>query len=314
MTADYELKLELFGNPEQLKGMLEIVGLYTNDGGKPAYFTFIEVNDNKIDLTNVPEDIISDGSVVVKAFGPYGSYGYLNDVSLFRDLAEAFPNGKFKAEISGSATYETQNLKCELKDGLLNIETFFEANDEELYAWCEYVMEKLPYKKFKKMFKIHGEDFDEDYYKGLLEELGGVFYDDWSDLEFDEFVEILEDSDFETDLEEDEFAEILESKFTELNIMSQGDFSLDYEGGSTNEYVYDPVAKAYVGSAKPMFGQDFNANDIIRAGLKAKGLPSDDDAISNLSVDEAYEALAAGMGFDDEDDGFDDESDDEDDE
>ena len=185
MTADYELELKLLGNEEQLKGMLRIVALYTNKGDKPAYFSFIKVNGKEIDFSNISGEVITGGSAMVTAYGPYGHYGELNDVSIFRDLAEAFPQGAFIAEISGYGQYEVQNLKCELKGGLLNIETYFESNEEADDAWVEEVMKKLPLKKFKKLFKVKGEDFDEESYRDVLESMGGdqiimMIYPKWN--------------------------------------------------------------------------------------------------------------------------------------
>ena len=111
MTADYELELRLLGDVDQLKGMLGVVGLYLNKGDKPAYFSFMKVNGKEIDFSNITNEVVTSGAVVVTALGPYGHYGELNDVSIFRDLAEAFPQGAFTAEISGSGQYEVQNLK-----------------------------------------------------------------------------------------------------------------------------------------------------------------------------------------------------------
>lgn len=60
--------------------------------------------------------------------------------------------------------------------------------------------------------------------------------------------------------------------------------------------------------ADPSFGEDYpededddasgeieDATDLIREGLKASGKEFDDDAIGNLSIEDAYAALAAGM-------------------
>jgi hypothetical protein len=308
--------LKLLGNKEQLKGMLEIVGLYSNKGDKPAYFVFVKVNGKDIDLSNIPDEATTSGSAMVTAKGPYGRYAYLNDVDIFRDLAEAFPQGAFTAEISGYGQYEIQNLKCELKDSILNIETFFESSEEAGNAWVEDIMKKLSLKKFKKLFKIEGEGFDEKSYGYMLESMGCDYYEDLSEMEFDYFVGYLGDDGCETGLEENEFAEIMESKLPELGIVSQEKFSEGYEGGFTCHFVYDPVAKLYIGKEKPLFGgmsagQVFNANEMIAAGLKVKGLPSDEDALANLPIEDAYAALVAGMGFDgdDEEDKEDDDED-----
>ena len=63
-------------------------------------------------------------------------------------------------------------------------------------------------------------------------------------------------------------------------------------------------------------GQIENANDLIAAGLRAQGLPSDDDSVANLSIEDAYAALGAALnadaGEDDEDEFDEDEDEDED--
>ena len=301
--------------------MLEIVGLY--DGERPQYFSFIKVNGKDVNLKNLTEDmiseIVSEGSKVsITALGPYGHYGELNDVGLFREMAEAAPKASFTAEISGNGQYEVQNLKCELKDGMLNITTYFESNDAAGEEYAKDFVKKLPYGKFKKLFKVSGEDFDKEAYGYFAEHMIDVFRDSFEDADYDEFVEWLEDSEGETELDEDEFSEIAASKLEPLGIMTGDDFEESHECGATNEYVYDPVAKAYVGKKKPMFinGQIENANDLIAAGLRAQGLPSDDDSVANLSIEDAYAALGAALnadaGEDDEDEFDEDEDEDED--
>ena len=152
MNADYYLKLKIFGDEEQIKGMLEIVGKYDETGIQ--YFRSVEVNEKSIDFSNIPAEVIASESVIITAKGPYGDYYELNDVSIFRDLAEAFPQGKFIGNIDGCGTYESQSLDCELKDGMLYINTCFESSEGAADAWKEDVMEKLPLEKFNKLYKI----------------------------------------------------------------------------------------------------------------------------------------------------------------
>ena len=313
MTADYQLDITMEGTTDELKNMLGVVGLYT--GEKPQSFSSIRVSEKEIDLKNLTDEIInevsSSGKVIVTAYGPWGSYGELIDVGLFRDMAEVAPKAYFNAEISGSATYEVQNLKCELKDDLLNITTYFEAHTTEGELYAEDFVEKLPYGKFKKLFKVAGENFDKEVYCRMAEWLIYVFYDSLEDANFDEFVKLLEDWLGETELDEDEFREIAGSKLAVRGIMTGRDFRKSHECGVTCEYVYDPLAKAYVGKKKPLFenGQIADANDLIAAGLKAQGLPSDEESVENLSIEDAYDALvvALGLGGDRDDDEEDEE-------
>ena len=243
MNADYYLKLKIFGDEEQIKGMLEIVGKYDETGIQ--YFRSVEVNEKSIDFSNIPAEVIASESVIITAKGPYGDYYELNDVSIFRDLAEAFPQGKFIGNIDGCGTYESQSLDCELKDGMLYINTCFESSEGAADAWKEDVMEKLPLEKFNKLYKIKGENYNEEDYKSLWGErgcLGG----DWASFTLEEFKDCLKYYEQETELEEKEFEKIQNETISELGIESFDEFESCYDGSFEENLVYDPVKKSYV--------------------------------------------------------------------
>ena len=305
MTADYELKLTMEGSMDELRSMLEVVGFYTGD--RPQWFSSIMVEGREIDLKNLTDTLVKEvsasGKVNVTAYGPWGHYGELNDVGLFREMAEAAPEASFIAEISGFGQYEVQNLKCELKQRLLNITTYFESNDAGTEAWAEDFVKKLPYDKFKTLFKISGKDLDDVSYEYLAKELNEVFYEGFEYADYDSFVSSVEMYDRETELDEDEFREIVTNKLSPLGIIGGYEFKEYNELGETDKYVYDPVKKEYVGKSRPLFGggQIINANDLIAAGLQAQGLPSDANAIASLSLEDAYAAIGAALGSEDQD-------------
>ena len=226
MTADYELELTMEGSMDELRSMLEVVGFY--DGDRPQYFSCIKVEGKEIDLKNLTDTLIKEvsasGKVNVTAYGPYGHYMELNDVGLFREMAEAAPEASFIAEISGSGTYEVQNLKCELKEGLLNIITYFEANDADTETWAEDFVKRLPYDKFKTLFKVSGENLDDLSYEHLAQELNEVFYEGFEYADFDSFVSCVEDNYQETELDEEEFREIVTNKLSLLGIIGGYEF------------------------------------------------------------------------------------------
>lgn len=316
MTADFQLELSMEGNASEIKSMLEVVGQYGDNSKKAASFSFLCVNGNKFDFAGLTDDVaeeLSSSTVKVTANGPYGRYSYLNDVDIFREMSVAAPNAHFTAEISGFQQYSTQNLKCELKDGKLNITTFFESNEESGEAWCADFMKKLPLKKFKKLFKVSGEDFNKGAYGYVVEEFESLCFDSFEEMEYDDFVSTIEDNDGETEIDEERFSEIISDEFTALGILCPEEFEDEYDGGETEEYIYDPISKSYENNSKPMMeGGITDATELIAAGLKAQGLPSDPESIAKLSVDEAYAALGATMGTaDDEDDEDDDDWDDE---
>lgn len=243
MNADYYLKLKIFGDEEQIKGMLEIVGKYDETGIQ--YFRSVEVNKKSIDFSNIPVEVIASESVIITAEGPYGDYYELNDVSIFRDLAEAFPQGKFIGNIDGCGTYESQSLDCELKDGMLYINTCFESSEGAADAWKEDVMEKLPLEKFNKLYKIKGENYNEEDYKFLWGEIG-CLGGDWASFSFEEFKDCLKYYGQETELEEKEFEKIQNETISELGIESFDEFERCYDGSFEENLVYDPVKKSYV--------------------------------------------------------------------
>lgn len=243
MNADYYLKLKIFGDEEQIKGMLEIVGKYDETGIQ--YFKSVEVNEKSIDFSNIPAEVIASESVIITAKGPYGDYYELNDVSIFRDLAEAFPQGKFIGNIDGCGTYESQSLDCELKDGMLYINTCFESSEGAADAWKEDVMEKLPLEKFNKLYKIKGENYNEEDYKSLWGEIG-CLGGDWASFTLEEFKDCLKYYEQETELEEKEFEKIQNETISELGIESFDEFESCYDGSFEENLVYDPVKKSYV--------------------------------------------------------------------
>ena len=326
MTADFQLEMTLMGEQADIKNMLEVFAHYSNRGDREAYFNFIKLNgksidfgDDKIDLENITDehvvDLSSSGEVKVGASGPYGRYSELNDVGLFREMSEAAPNGRFVAEISGFQQYSEQNLKCRLEEGKLYITTFFQSNVEAGENWKEDFMEKLPLKKFKELFAVSGDDINEESYEDLVEEIGLIFCDEFdgekviSFVKFDDFVSSIAYFGGKTELNTDQFMGIMENTLSALKIYSPDVYEHIFECGETNEYVYDPVKKSYEGKTKPLFDGTgiTDANDILAAGLRAQGLPDDEEALANLSIEEAYAALGAALGAGEDDDEEDDD-------
>ena len=295
MTANYRLILTINGTADEIRAMVEIVSLYT--GERPQYFYDFEVNGKPVDFENLTDEIIAElvspGHVKITAFGPFGGYGLLNEVGLFRELSEIAGNAFFSAEISGSGCYEVQNLKCEYMDGKLRITDYIVDNEELDEAWVDNFVEKLPVQDFMKMFKITGDVFDSKIYRSIVESMNR--YSEW--MMFHEFVSLIEDYGAETELDEDEFYKIVWHELPLLKIKLAEDFLEDYGDSKTEEHVYNPATKSYEGNSKSMFtsGIAEDANGLLAEGLKAMGLPSDEEALANLSVEEAYEALAAAL-------------------
>lgn len=303
MRAYYELELIMQGATEEIKNMLEVLGLY--EGERSAYFTSVAVNSCKVDLMNLTQEVVSkilsvNSQVKVSATGPFGSYCELNDVGIFREMAEVAPDALFVAEISGEGKYEVQNLKCELKDRMLNIVTYFKAYDSIFIEYAEEFTDKIPYEKFKKLFKISGDGLDEKAYDSLAECFYYVFSDGFENADYKEIISRIHTFGSKTELDEDEFRNVAMNNFEAFGIIPSFDFEYYHECGTTNVYNYNPVTKKYIGENKPMnIYFEENVNDLIAGGLRKLGLPSDDDAVANLSLEEAFDAMEAAFNIDD---------------
>lgn len=71
-------------------------------------------------------------------------------------------------------------------------------------------------------------------------------YEDFSELTLDDFAVYLEKECLSSALSAEEFEDIMQRQLPESGIVSPKDFSIDYEGWFPENYVYDPVAKAYI--------------------------------------------------------------------
>ncbi len=296
--AEFDVRIKLKGNAQELSAMLGVIALY-NEGTKGVRFELDEIRKGNVSerFYSLNADKIrafaesADGEIEVRGLGPYGHYGYLNDVDIFRDMAEAAPHAEFKAEISGHTTYTWQRMNCELKDEDLHIYAEFEENNECPAAYHEYFIERLPYEKFIELFQLDEEEldeeeFDEDAYDEFISDFFATTERSVSDMEYDDLVDWLN---VDTILDEQDFDAVLD-KIREMEIDSYEDFQESFDGGSVTDLHYDPIAKAYVGNDEPVYksGEAVDVTEQMRAYLKANSLPSDDAAIAALSVEDAY--------------------------
>ncbi len=299
-TADFELTMTVNGEKEDLLSILNVLKRY-DEGEKGVYFSSIEINKNEesVNIDEIDDDEMEffatpdNTPLTISAIGPYGHYGELNDVDIFRDIAEAAPEAYFEAEITGNTTYTVQSLNCELKDKILHIKTYFESNEEGPEAYIQYVLKLLPYNKFIDLFKVKSDDFDEDSYSEFIDDVSTYQDECFIDMEYDEFMENLNAYSADSELDEDEYEEIINS-LQELNIRGYYEFMEDYDAGTSEELDYDPIAKSYIGNQKNIFksNQAYNVTDIMKDSLRKKGLPCDDEAVSKLSLEEAYSLIA----------------------
>lgn len=252
MQADYELEeLSMSGTLDELKRMMKIVNRYSfpPDNERFQYFDDFVINGEK-SLEYVTDDeienLLASGEIELSARGPCSGFGELNDVGLFREMAEAAPKAAFDAHIAGYDTYTIQSLDCTLENGLLYI-TAYLGSDEAEAEYAKDFLNKLPYEMFKNLFKVYGDEFDEEAYSCFAKILMDVFSEGFNNSDFDLFASELECFKGKTELDEDEFKNIVTTQLTPLGIMDDmAEFKYLNECGETNHYVYNPVTKEYV--------------------------------------------------------------------
>lgn len=304
-TAEFELSISIDCENKDIIEMLKVFRAYTT-GDREAYFNFVEVvrGETDLDIESASDEDIEDfvceneGEISISGIGPFGHYGELNDVDVFREMAEAAPEGWFEADINGCTTYTEQTLHCELKDSKLSINTFYEANEERFDAYSAYIEDALPYLVFIRLFRIAAEEFDESDYADFISCTLSYENDGFKSLEYEGFIEEFEGI---TDITSEEFDANI-AVINSLGIMSYQDFVFENEDefGAEEELVYDPIAKSYIGLERPIFKSNtvYNVNDLIKTYLASIGQPNSDEDIAALSVDDVYSILAGTYGKD----------------
>ena len=81
-----------------------------------------------------------NNTVIISASGPYGRFGFLSEVNLFKEAAEAAPKATISGGMSGFNPGGDQMAAFELKDGLMTCkyhegEEFDEEFDEDEEDW-----------------------------------------------------------------------------------------------------------------------------------------------------------------------------------
>ena len=151
MSADFNTFIHLKGTKEELCKMLQVVKTFEVNNYKQyvekhdfAYIDSVQIAKNKkffftdkskrlSDLDNVElEEFLNTGKkeVFVSASGPWGIFGFLDEISLFDEIAEAAPNASFDANITGWNSGGDQDAEFELINGLLYSRYAFHMDDD----------------------------------------------------------------------------------------------------------------------------------------------------------------------------------------
>ena len=202
---------------------------------KNGEYIFLADLKDKNAIETLVED--SNGSLNIEAGGPWGCYQNLADARVFETISDAVPSVSFSGKTEGGTSYTTENIECELKNGILHIKSFYEANEEADDAYMDLLKKEVPYDRFLKIFKIDEDGYNENDYDDYISESGG--YDCFMREDFDEFIECCSVS----KVNESEY-ESLKEQMSEAGLDWE-DFIMNYEGGSTEEYDYDPTNHKY---------------------------------------------------------------------
>ena len=307
-TADLDFNLEIKGTPDEITALLKIMREYA--GGKDGvYFSSVSADINgqtfRFSLTAADDEEFltairtNTKPIDIHALGPFGRYGMINDVDIFRDMAEAAPNAEFTGSVVGFAGYADQSLNTRLENGKLYISYFYLSDDVRGEAESDYFSTYLPYEKFIDIFGLDAEEFDTEAYEEFLNDcIGGCenIAEFFEDTDYEEFLDML---DADCSISEEKYEEIAE-QFSDDDYDDFGEFLENNGYAECQEYVYDPVKKEYIGSNNRYMKSNtaYSANEEIREYLNSIDRPSDDDTIAALSVEDVYAILAGTYGKD----------------
>ena len=233
-SAFYETKGKLRGTPEERTEMMKVFLSYA-EGVKDAYF----MN---------PSFDTGENETSFSAQGPYGKFDELNDVDVFREMAQAAPTAAFEADVEGEDSYSESELHCKLQNGTLTIETSYTSTEDDDRAYLEYVTGKIPYEKFIALYGIEPDSFPEDDYEDFVNDLiidyGEEEYGPF-DLEYDDFVACLENYGGESTLDGEAY-EISREQMRQLGIQPAYDFNENHDCVVRKTYVFDVNTGQYI--------------------------------------------------------------------
>ncbi|MBQ9994458.1 MAG: hypothetical protein IJP17_07080 [Clostridia bacterium] len=307
-TADLDFSLKIKGTPDEIIALLKIMRQYSEGGEVYFSFTTVTIDGQAFRFSSGEEndeEIFAAARAAVNpvnitASGPYGRYGMLGDVDIFRDMAESAPSAEFFGVISGFAGYADQSLTARLADGKLHISTSYLSDDVRGEAELEYASTCLPYEEFIELFRLDGDEFDADMYQDFMsdevscKESPAEFFEE---TDYEEFIELIG---VDCSLSEEEYEEIAQ-QLAETEYPSFEEFLEDNDYALREKFVYDPIEKKYIEAdgMEMKSNTAYSINDTIREYLQSIGRPCDDEAIDALSVEDVYAILAGTYGNDD---------------
>ena len=224
------------GSARDIADMAEVLREYVQ-GMKDAYFMNLKITGD------------AEGEVLFSADGPYGRFDGLNDVDVFREMARIAPMASFEADVEGGDDFSQSELHCCLESGVLKIEVSVNNTEDDDRAYLEYVLEKMPYKKFITLYGIGPDSLAEDEYEDFVndliidygEEENGPF-----DLDYGDIAGLLGNYGAEM-MQDEEAYEAVREQAAALGIPAEYDFREEHGSSVTEAFIFDAMTGQYIG-------------------------------------------------------------------
>ena len=145
MSADVITEIRISGTKEEIKAMLLVIRDFENEKYVQykekrdcAYIQSVRVTSNgRSSYTKVMSDeeidsfvSVCSNTVDITANGPFGVYYTLEDVRLFETISEAAPKAVFSGSSEGYITGASVALIGKLKEGILHLQNYYEADED----------------------------------------------------------------------------------------------------------------------------------------------------------------------------------------
>ena len=227
MSVSNELNFNLKANnkDECIHYILKLkkVGNFTSMNINKKHIMMFE-SINKLEDEFIHHDFTKP--ITISTSGPYGHFELFEGLSnILVETCKEIPTVEFDGVLN--STYEVDGseriIEFSYKKKTLKFadSQYFQSHDEDMYL--KYIGKKLSYKRFTSLFKLDRDEFDEGMYEEIV--LGDILEGSFFEMDYDEMMEILPDS----QLKEEKFDDVME-KIEELEILPYEDFICEVEG------------------------------------------------------------------------------------
>lgn len=255
MSAEVNTEISITGTADEITAILGVLRMYETERYQQyqstrqcAYISGVRITgtESKQYLKDMTDEEVRRAAseyknlLLVEASGPYGYYSTLEEVGLFEDMAEAAPRASFSGSSEGYITGASVALNGELREGLLQISHYYEAEEEWDEGYIEEIVRRVPYHRFTELFKINATEFDKDDYEDFIANI--MSEKTFPEMKYKRFKKYCRESKVDNEGYEGAI-EILKAK----GVVDFDTYrSLTEDERWDPERNYDPVAKRYI--------------------------------------------------------------------